>query len=251
MDIRPILSALLALALSAQSVLCATRGSFNLGSLLVYLATAAAWLYTFLYRPIGQFCAHGPGRVLKYLFVAGLVLLAALVAFVCLAGYAMPAQGNERAIIVLGAGLRGEEPSGMLARRLDAALEVWQENPDAVLVVSGGQGPDEVIPEGQAMQQYLLRKGVPEEKILVEDKSTSTQENFRFSIRLLEEAGISASEPVAFSTSDFHCWRAAQYARKEGLSEVRCIPASSPPTMVVPSTLREAFAVLYYAAFQR
>ena len=251
MDIRPIVSSLLALLLSIQSVLCATRGSFNLGSLLIYLASAAAWIYTFAYRPITHFCAHGPGRVLKYLFVAGLVLLAGLVAFVCLSGFSMPPQGNERAILVLGAGLRGKEPSGMLARRLDAALQVWQQNSDAMLVVSGGQGPDEIIPEGQAMQQYLLRKGVPKEKILVEDRSTSTQENFRFSICLLEQAGISASDPIAFSTSDFHCWRAAQYARKEGLSALRCIPASSPPTMVVPSTLREAFAVLYYAAFQR
>ena len=93
---------------------------------------------------------------------------------------------KEDAVIVLGAGLRGENLSLILRNRLDAAVEYYNENPEAVIVVSGGQGPDEDIPEAEAMERYLYEQGVPLNKIIKEDKSTSTEENFKFSKELLE-----------------------------------------------------------------
>ena len=124
--------------------------------------------------------------MLKYVFFAGCgaYLLFALGLFA--ASFARPATGKEKAVVVLGAGLRGEQVSGLLARRLDAALDYYRENPDVLLVVSGGQGPDEVIPEAEAMARYLAARGVPQENIIKEDKSESTEQNFEFSRVLLE-----------------------------------------------------------------
>ena len=190
---------LLAIFLLGDSALRAVRTNLTLGNAMMYSITVAVWGYALFQRRIDAFCAAGAGRVLKYVFFAGCgaYLLFALGLFA--ASFAHPATGNEKAVVVLGAGLRGEQVSGLLARRLDAALAYYRQNPDVLLVVSGGQGPDEAIPEAEAMARYLQAHGVPGENILKEEKSESTQQNFEFSRALLEQAGIRADEPIAFT----------------------------------------------------
>lgn len=122
---------------------------------------------------------------------------------------------DAQAVIVLGCQVRGETPSTMLARRCDAALETLGEHPNAVCVVSGGQGNGEDISEAEAMRRYLKERGVPEERIVIEDKSTSTRENIRLSAELLRERGIDRAVIV---TNDFHQYRADVYARRNGLN---------------------------------
>lgn len=159
---------LLAIFLLGDSALRAVRTNLTLGNAMMYGITVAVWGYALFQRRVDAFCAAGAGRVLKYVFFAGCgaYLLFALGLFA--ASFAHPATGNEKAVVVLGAGLRGEQVSGLLARRLDAALAYYRQNPDVLLVVSGGQGPDEAIPEAEAMARYLQAHGVPGENILVE-----------------------------------------------------------------------------------
>ncbi|WP_373762740.1 YdcF family protein, partial [Jeotgalibaca porci] len=79
-------------------------------------------------------------------------------------------------IIVLGSGLlNGKEVTPLLASRVDKSIEAYFENEGSTLVLSGGQGPDEDISESQAMKNYALSKGVPEQAILMEDKSVNTE----------------------------------------------------------------------------
>ena len=92
-------------------------------------------------------------------------------------------------MIVLGAGLRKDKPSMLLRYRLDKAYEYAVEHPDLLIVTSGGQGRDEWVPEGQAMRDYLIEKGLPADRVLAENKSTSTEENFAFSLDILKERG--------------------------------------------------------------
>ncbi len=231
-------------------LLCGIRPG-NVGNIMVYGLTAAAWVYGGWHRKIDAFCSRGVGRWLRRIAIAGLAVWFSLTAFVAVYGGRSTAQGDEAAIVVLGAGLRGTQPGTMLTLRLQAALDQWRENPEAFLVVSGGQGPDEAVPEAQAMADWLLAQGVPEEKILLEDRSTSTWENFVFSRRLLEQNGVDASQPIASATSDFHCWRAGWTARQAGFSQARRIPAPTPITQRLPSWLREAAGVGYYVLFQR
>lgn len=242
---------LLALFLTGDSILRAARTNLNLGSFLMMAITAMVWIYVAFHRAIDAFCAAGVGRVLKWCFFAGCLFYGALMLTVGVLGSVDGPRGNERAVIVLGAAVHGDKVSGLLARRLNAAYQYYEEHPEVILVLSGGQGPDESIPEGQAMKQYLLDKGVPAGQMLTEERSTSTRENFRYSKQVLEAAGFDISQPVAYVTNRFHCYRAGQYAQLEGFADVRGIPASISASSVLPCYLREALAVLYYWVFHR
>ena len=240
----------LAVFFLVDSVLRGLRSNFNFGLLLMYLITAGLWAYALFHRPIDAFCAQGVGRALKILFFIGLGFLCLMLAFVAVSGHAGRATGREKAIVVLGAGLRKDTPSDLLRRRLDAAFEYWRRHPEVVIAVTGGQGPGETIPEGVAMARYLAEKGVPESQLVVETKSTSTEENLLFAKELLARRGLGPDEPMAVVTNAFHCYRGRCYARLVGFEQVASIPASIGANSVLPCYLREAFAVLYYWVFK-
>ncbi len=85
-------------------------------------------------------------------------------------------RSNDYAVI-LGAKVNGEIPSLSLQFRLDAALEYAIQYPHVYLILSGGQGPGEHISESEAMKRFLVKNGIQEERLLIEDLSTSTYEN--------------------------------------------------------------------------
>ena len=143
MQIKIIIVWVLAVVLLADSVLRSFRSNFNFGLLLMYLLTAALWAYAVFHRPIDAFCADGVGRWLKILFFCGVGVFCLLLGFVAVSGYAGAATGQEKAIVVLGAGLRKDVPSDLLRRRLDAAYAYYLENPEVVIAVTGGQGNGE------------------------------------------------------------------------------------------------------------
>lgn len=240
----------LALFFLGDSLYRMKTSSLNLGPILVYLITTALWIYAIFHKKIDEFCAVGIGRVLKILFFCGCAVYAVLLLFVAVSGYADRPDGDEKAVIVLGAGLRGERVSRLLQCRLDTTWEWWQQHPEAMVVVTGGQGPGESIPEAVAMKRYLVEKGIPAEQIIAEDKSTSTEENFLFAKQLLKEHGIEPKEPVVFVTNAFHCYRAGKYAKLAGFTDVDAQPAGIPPTAIMPCYLREVLAVLYYWVFK-
>jgi len=138
------------------------------------------------------------------------------VLFLGIYGNMSNADYKEDAIIVLGAGVRGETVSRNLAYRLDRALEYWNENSDALIVVTGGLGELATITEAEAMARYLIVRGVPEESILLEEHSTSTYENLTFAKEILNEHFESEFRVVVI-TNDFHAFRAVRTARQIGL----------------------------------
>lgn len=150
---------LLALALFIYSVSLVFTSNFNMGNLLVWLLTAAVDVYAIWQQPIHHWL-HGtiPGKIVfVFLLVFG-ILYAMLLGFVAFSGYANPATGQEKVVIVLGAGLRKDRPSLLLRYRLDKAYEYAVAHPDALVITTGGQGRDEWVPEGQAMRNYLIEK---------------------------------------------------------------------------------------------
>lgn len=243
---KPLLVWLLAGLLTLNSVYITLVSNGNLGTWMLWAFSLLLIVYGLFHKKIDACTKQGAGRVLKILFLSGLTVFLGLLAFVAVSGYTNEAKGDEDAIIVLGAGVHGERVSDVLRRRLDAALAAWRQNPGALLVVTGGQGPGEAIPEAEAMRRWLKAQGVPPESILTEDKSTSTEENLRFALALLEERGFSPSAPVAVVTNAFHCYRAGGYARLAGFQAVRCLPASMHPGAVLPSYMREVAALLAY-----
>ena len=250
MPLKIIIIWALAALFLADSIMRTFRSNFNFGILIMYTITAALWVYGLFHKQIDAFCAVGFGKVLKILFFCGMGLFCILLGFVAISGYSNLPQGNEKAVIVLGAGLRKDVPSNLLRRRLEKAYEYHLENPEAWVVVTGGQGKDETIPEGVAMARWLENKGVPSDKIIIEDKSTSTEENLLFARQLLEEKGVSASDPVVVVTNAFHCYRGGKYAQMAGFSDVDTLPASIGIYSIMPCYFREVFAVLYYWVFK-
>lgn len=116
-------------------------------------------------------------------------------------------------ILVLGAGLLdGSRVSPLLASRLDKALKIYKRNPQAKFIVSGGKGSDESISEAEAMARYLTQHGVPSSRILLENQSTTTLENMKFSKQLMDSE--KASYRCVFVTNNFHVFRAGMYANQ-------------------------------------
>ncbi len=162
-----------------------------------------------------------------------------------LAGYGLSdtASGDEDALVVLGAAVHGREVSPSLAQRLDVAVGYHQRNPAALIVVTGGRGPQEEVAEAVASRDYLLAEGVPDDLIVVEDRSTSTEQNFAFAKELLDER-LGSDYRIAFVTNEYHVWRAARLAADAGFDAVHL--HSTTRWYVWPSSyLRESVAVLW------
>ncbi|MFG1646168.1 YdcF family protein [Amycolatopsis sp. NPDC049252] len=148
---------------------------------------------------------------------------------------------DVEAIIVLGCGLAGDRVPPLLAGRLDRAIRLYEREPARpLLVVSGGKGPGERVTEAEAMHGYLRERGVPEDRILLENQATTTEENLRLSAALLPQAGRAGR--VLAVTSNYHVFRTAVECRRLGLP----IHATGSPTAryFLPSALLREFAAL-------
>ncbi|MFD9965880.1 YdcF family protein [Amycolatopsis sp. NPDC058986] len=119
-------------------------------------------------------------------------------------------------VVVLGSGLIGAKVPPLLASRLDRARAVFEagvaRGGQPLLVTSGGQGPDEDVPESHAMADYLVERGVPRERILLEDRSKTTWENLTFSREIM--TGLRPGYRCVVVTNNFHVLRAALTARR-------------------------------------
>jgi uncharacterized SAM-binding protein YcdF (DUF218 family) len=147
---------------------------------------------------------------------------------------------DETTVIILGCKVNGTQPSYALWNRTDNAVKYLEEHPDAVAILSGGQGRDEGISEAAAMQGIFEEAGIDKSRYFIEDKSTSTDENMAYSKRIIEENGL--SKRVVISTHDYHQKRAAMIAKKNGLDPVS-LPAPSVRWSKATFFTREVFGV--------
>lgn len=221
----------------AMGVLYSARGFFLvwlvLGALLVGVGCAVR-CGTWGQLPL---LARRAAAALACLVLAGVAGMCALIGTE--AG-ARPPQGLD-CLIVLGANLEPDgTPKRTLASRLDVAAAYLAENPGTRCIVSGGQGPDEPCTEASSMASYLERAGIDSDRITIEDRSTSTAENLRFSRELLGDA----SESVGVVTNDFHVFRALRIARRQGLSNACGVSAPTEALYLPQAYVRECAAVL-------
>ena len=129
-------------------------------------------------------------------------------------------------LVVLGAGLNGDQPSLTLIARLQTALDYLNENPAAVAVVTGGQGAYETVTEASAMAKWLTRKGIDPRRVYLEEQSTDTRENLRNAREIMEREGL--SQPIAVVSNSFHLYRARILAEEAGFDEVQALSAPVP-----------------------
>ena len=197
--------------LLGNTALMMTIANLNFGLLPVAMLGTALLVYGLFFEKLPF------RRLISGVLAFGLSVIIAFTSFLALYGRNDNATYNEKTVIVLGCGIRGERVSVGLAKRLNKAYEYHLQNPDAVIIVSGGQGPQEDISEALAMKRYLVSKGVPEDRIIMEDKSTSTITNFKYSHEIMKEKGL-PDDSVVFVTNGYHVYRGASYAKAEGLT---------------------------------
>ena len=152
-------------------------------------------------------------------------------------------------LIVLGAGVNGSAPSLSMVNRLEAALDYLEAYPDAVAIVSGGQGAGAAVPEAAAMHDWLVAHGMPESRIVQEDQSTSTRENLENSFAIIRSRGGDPADGVAVVSSEYHLYRAKQMARALGAKPLGVAAETTLPTMRANYFIREAFAAAYMQVF--
>ena len=126
---------------------------------------------------------------------------------------------NKDFIIILGCkiGKDGTLPP-LLKGRVDRAIEFRNKQKEAtgkdlIFIPSGGKGFDEITSEAEAMKNYLLNQGISKKNILVEDKSTNTYENMKFSNQIIEEQKKNAN--ILFSTTNYHVFRSGVIATNQ------------------------------------
>ena len=149
-------------------------------------------------------------KVLENIFAYGMLFY--FVTFIALSSFILGAGAlqsevdelpNDSVFIVYGAGLKGEGPGVTLKKRLNTTVEYMELLPEAVCIVSGGQGPDEPMPEAVVMKNYLVEQGIDESRIYIEDKSRNTVQNIKNSLAIIEDKELNEEGIVSISNA-FH-----------------------------------------------
>lgn len=214
-------------------------------SIVLCLATAGLCvLFYFLLRCDSSF-------VRKLRIVLSAVLLVGCIAAAVTSGFILRAAHPGtlpacRYVIVLGAGVNGTEPSLTLQERINAAYNYLSKNPEAIAILSGGQGENEQITEAACMQRELSEMGIRSNRLILEECSTSTIENLRFSLDAVEaETGFRPNR-VAIISSEYHLFRATQFAKDLGLETVGIPAKTTWLPLRINYYLREIAAVWKY-----
>jgi len=159
----------------------------------------------------------------------------------------LPAGTGACVIVVPGAQVRGDQPSVMLRRRLEAALAVAKQHPGSVFVVSGGTGEGQTFSEAEVMGRWLTAQGVPPDKIYPEDQSVNTEENFSKSAAVIRQNSLAG--PVVIATDAFHQARCRLWAARAGLGPVYSVCCRSPWGLAPTYWARELCGMAYTYVF--
>jgi len=215
-----------------------SRLAFVIAAVLIFWRILCRWAQK---SAVGKRCKS----VFSLLCAALMIVLLALEAGVLLHGREDPSAAAPDALIVLGAGVNGERPSLVLQSRIQTAKEYMLRYPDIPVVLSGGQGPGEHITEAEAMRRALWSEDDAwNNRLALEERSTSTAENLAFSKTVLLERGIDPETAViGVVTNDFHIFRSEIIAHRQDMTVVGC-PAEVPWWWLQFNYyLREAFAL--------
>ena len=226
----------LALACLAYYFVVLVRGGAHTSVIWVWLAGCA------FFAAVGAiFLIFGKLPLKNPLCLAACILILALFgAFVIFEGAVISAACAEapdgvECIIVLGAAVKGDRPSVALARRIEAAYDYLERNPDTVAVLSGGMGDGECITEAECMRRALVEAGISEDRLILEDKSRDTAENIKNTLAIIG----GRYKSIAVVTNNFHLYRSMRLARKATDIPVYGIGAQFNSPLIVHFAVRE------------
>ena len=184
-------------------------------------------------------------RVFSVLLAIGLLVVGATEALIIHASFGDPKEQVDY-MVVLGAKVNADGPSVSLWDRICGAYEYLEEHLDVIAVVSGGQGTDEPITEAECMYRELVSLGIDPKRILREEEATSTWENFKFSLDLIEEKTGNRPVKLGVLSSEYHLFRASLFAKACGVEFVGIPAKTSRPSQAINHFMREVAGVWHY-----
>ncbi len=240
----------MAIALFIMGLLLLANGIYLIAALSVHTGVILTAIFGILliaagvlFKKIQRYAKNGALRIVKCVV---LIIFAAeifLSCFIAIYGAFDKVNYNEDVVIVLGSGVRGNQVSPTLKLRLDKAVEYYNKNPEAVIIVSGGQGYQEKVTEAKIMQEYLVGCKIPKEKILKEEKATSTLENLQYSKEIADDI-LGEGYKVVVITNGFHMYRAMSIAKKAGVTGCGRLHGELVWYNTIPCYIRESIAVV-------
>ncbi len=197
------------------------------------------------------FFLSGNGRWYRIPFMirglcCGVISLLLIIASVCLT--LMLCRFNDKGvkdldyIIVLGAQMRNDGPSTIFRYRLDAAYDYLKENPETICIVSGGQGANEPVCEGDGGREYLISKGVEASRVIAENKAMDTSENIVYSLEVIDRG--SGKLKIGIVTNNFHLFRGLYLAKNLTDNNIYGIAAYTLPWYLPNNMARECFGIV-------
>ena len=214
-------------------------------SITMCFAFAALLVLMYYLKKFPTPLAVGISRTIYILLALGFLAAAITLVFIVRAAHPKTLSPCDH-VVVLGAGVRGTVPSLSLRERIQAAYEYLIANPQATAVLSGGQGPGEEITEAACMYRELIKMGIEPSRLLLEEHSTSTIENLRFSLDLFENQTGTRPTAIAIVSSEYHLFRAGLFAKELGLESVGVPAHTSWLALRINYYLREIVAVWKY-----
>lgn len=184
-------------------------------------------------------------RMFTILLCIGLILVGITEFFIIRASLGEPKETCDY-VVVLGAKVRESGPSASLWDRIYGARDYLLAHPDVIAIVSGGQGTDEPMTEAQAMHDELVKLGIDENRIWMEDKASSTWENLNFSLKLIEEKTGTRPENIGIVSSEYHLFRASLFADACGVDSVLIPAQTSILSQRINHFMREVAGVWHY-----
>lgn len=225
-----------------DGIVLSVRGNVSVGLFIIYGLSICCAVFAKFHKEILAFTASGTLLWLRYIVIAGIVIYIGCMGLILSYSHTN-VDYSEDVVIVLGCGVKNGRPNVTLQARLDAAIEYYQTNSDIYIVAAGGLARQKDTTEATVMRNYLLEKGIPDEKIVVEDKSQSTQENYRFAKEILDQKGIKYGS-IVFVTNSFHIYRAKTYAEHCGFENAHALSTKTDLFVFVPALIREVLGVV-------
>ncbi len=205
---------------------------------IVCLGAAVLTCGFFLLGGRESFWARLAAKALRY-FVCFLVIVSVITGFFVASGHPAPATEPCDYILVLGCTVEGSKPGPILQNRIDRAYAYLTEHPDAVAILTGGKGSGDNLSEAQCMFNELTAMGIGPERLWLEDRATSTKENFWFSVERIVEETESYPKKLGVLSSETHLFRASMYADRVGVESVGISARTTNPIYYVNYFLRE------------
>lgn len=219
----------------------------NVGNLLGILCSTGVILTSIFWKSFSNFICSFWTSIGGKICISGVAVILTLgIVFggtmsVLMTKSASNAPKKGATAVVLGCRVYGTNPSLMLVQRMDKAIDYLEKNPEAKAVLSGGQGEGEDISEAEAMRVYITSKGIDENRLFIEDKSTNTDENISFSEKIIEQEKMDNN--MAIVSQEFHLYRANIIAKKNEIS-ASSLPARTNIILLPTYWVREVLALV-------